>query len=68
MDPGIGMVYKGERMRWITNSPKERAREDIAELSMGHKSRIIVIGDPKETDSMTSYRLKLIGMVGLYDE
>lgn len=52
-------------MKWLTNSPKDRLNEDLAEL--GQKSRHLFSSRPKATEKHSVKELESWGMVGIYE-
>ncbi len=54
-------------MKWITNCPEWRVAEDIAALTLGHKTRRIIEGEPEATNTYTSEELKEMDIAGLWE-
>lgn len=55
-------------MRWLMNTSEYTAKRDIAYLCQGWKGRVIITGEPLETEGMLRSASQHQGMVGLYEK
>lgn len=55
------------RLGWLTNCWVDEAQKTARDLILGHKVRVIMIGNPKPTEAYTKEELIDMGVVGLYE-